>query len=47
MKPESKRTILIVGMGTTPAVLTNAVWALAHSCSLVLDTAQGGGILVK
>ena len=30
MKPESKRTILIAGMGTTPAVLTNAVWALAH-----------------
>lgn len=29
MKPESKRTILIAGMGTTPAVLTNAVWALA------------------
>ena len=24
------RTILIAGMGTSPAVLTNAVWALAH-----------------
>ena len=30
MNPESKRTILIAGMGTSPAVLTNAVWALAH-----------------
>ncbi len=26
----SKRTILVAGMGTSPAVLTNAVWALAH-----------------
>jgi len=24
------RKILIAGMGTSPAVLTNAVWALAH-----------------
>ena len=24
------RTILIAGMGTSPAVLTNAVWALSH-----------------
>ena len=30
MKPESKRKILVVGMGASPAVLTNAVWALAH-----------------
>lgn len=30
MKPESKRKILVVGMGTSPAVLTNAVWELAH-----------------
>ena len=30
MNPESKRTILIAGMGTSPAVLTNVVWALAH-----------------
>ena len=30
MKPESKRKILVIGMGTSPAVLTNAVWALAH-----------------
>ena len=26
----SKRTILIAGMGTSPAVLTETVWALAH-----------------
>ena len=30
MKLESNRKILVVGMGTSPAVLTNAVWALAH-----------------
>lgn len=24
------RKILVAGMGTSPAVLTNAVWALAH-----------------
>ena len=27
---QSKRTILIAGMGTSPAVLTETVWALAH-----------------
>ena len=27
MNPESKRTILIASTGTSPAVLTNAVWA--------------------
>ena len=26
----TSRTILIAGMGTSPGVLTNAVWALAH-----------------
>ena len=26
----ARRKILIAGMGTSPAVLTNAVWALAH-----------------
>jgi len=30
MQQNSKRTILVAGMGTSPAVLTNAVWALAH-----------------
>ena len=27
MNPESKRTILIASIGTSPGVLTNAVWA--------------------
>ena len=27
---KEKRTILVVGMGTSPAVLTETVWALAH-----------------
>ena len=30
MKPESTRKILVAGMGTSPAVLTNAVWTHAH-----------------
>ena len=30
MKSESKRKILVAGMGISPAVLTNTVWALAH-----------------
>ena len=29
-REQSKRTILIAGMGTSPVVLTNAVWAFAH-----------------
>lgn len=28
MNPESKRTILIASIGTSPGVLTNAVWSL-------------------
>ena len=27
MNPEYKRTILIASIGTSPGVLTNAVWA--------------------
>ncbi|MBR1921674.1 MAG: TIGR02584 family CRISPR-associated protein [Kiritimatiellae bacterium] len=27
----AKRTVLVAGMGVSPAVLTNAIWALAHS----------------
>lgn len=27
MNPESKRTILIASIGTSPGVLTNTVWA--------------------
>ena len=30
MNPEPKRTILIASIGTSPGVLTNTVWALAH-----------------
>lgn len=31
----STRTILVAGMGTSPAVLTETVWALAHQEMLV------------
>jgi hypothetical protein len=27
---KEKQTILVVGMGTSPAVMTETVWALAH-----------------
>ena len=30
------RTILVAGMGTSPAVLTETVWALAHQEQLVV-----------
>ena len=30
------RTILIAGMGTSPAVLTETAWALAHQEQLVV-----------
>ena len=30
MQENAKRKILVAGMGTSPAVLTNTVWALAH-----------------
>ena len=29
-REQSKRTILIAGMGTSPAVLTEMVWAREH-----------------
>ena len=29
------RTILIAGMGTSPAVLTETVWALAHQHDII------------
>lgn len=35
MKPP-KRTVLVVGMGTSPAVLTETVWELAHLADPVL-----------
>lgn len=31
-----KRTVLIVGLGTSPAVLTETVWALAHSANPIV-----------
>ena len=49
-----KRTILVAGMGTSPAVLTNAVWALAHAPKpvvpdevVVLITKNGKGMLKR
>lgn len=36
MKIDAKRKILVAGMGTSPAVLTNAVWALAHQAVPVI-----------
>ena len=30
MKQSSKRVVLVTGIGTSPAVLTETVWALAH-----------------
>ena len=32
----AKRTILVAGMGTSPAVLTETVWALAHQAQPVV-----------
>lgn len=31
-----KRTVLVVGMGTSPAVMTETVWALAHQTEAVI-----------
>ena len=31
-----KKTVLVVGMGTSPAVLTETVWALAHQSESVV-----------
>ena len=49
-----RRQILIAGMGTSPAVLTNAVWALAHGDKsvvpdeiVVLITKNGKTLLKK
>ena len=30
IREQTKRKILVAGMGTSPAVLTETVWALAH-----------------
>lgn len=49
-----KRQILVAGMGTSPAVLTNAVWALAHQKKpivpdeiVVFNTKNGKTLLKK
>ena len=51
-KCSARRKILVAGMGTSPAVLTNAVWALAHQKNpvvpdeiVVLITKNGKGLL--
>ena len=31
-----KKTVLVVGMGTSPAVMTETVWALAHQSEPVV-----------
>ena len=44
----ANRTILIAGMGTSPAVLTETVWALAHQADeLMYDNygTSGSGLL--
>ena len=44
----ANRTILIAGMGTSPAVLTETVWALAHQADeLMYDNYgnSGSGLL--
>ena len=50
----NKRTILVAGIGTTPAVLTETVWALAHQREPVvpdqievITTASGKAALIK
>ena len=50
----NKRTILVAGIGTTPAVLTETVWALAHQREPVvpdqievITTASGKAALTK
>jgi CRISPR-associated protein (TIGR02584 family) len=36
-----KKTVLVVGMGTSPAVMTETVWALAHQEHLVVPDEIG------
>ena len=46
-----KKTVLVVGMGTSPAVMTETVWALAHQREPVVPdeigvfTAKNGKML--
>ena len=53
-REQSKRTILIAGMGTSPAVLTETVWVLAHQKKpvvpdeiAVITTKSGREVLQK
>ena len=39
----ANRTILVAGMGTSPAVLTETVWALAHQEIRTSPTSLQGG----
>ena len=44
----SKRIVLIAGMGTSPAVLTETVWALAHQAeSVVPDETVRPGVRLE
>jgi CRISPR-associated protein (TIGR02584 family) len=36
MEEQMRRTILVAGVGLSPAVLTNTVWALAHENTPVI-----------
>ncbi|WP_372807959.1 Fic family protein [Pontiella sp.] len=36
MENQQRKTILVAGIGLSPAVLTNTVWALAHELPAVL-----------
>jgi CRISPR-associated protein (TIGR02584 family) len=38
MKMSDKKIVLVVGMGTSPAVMTETVWALAHQERQVTGT---------
>ena len=48
-----KRQILVAGIGTSPAVLTNAVWTLAHQSEpvvpdeIVVFITKNGKLLLK
>ena len=37
-KMSDKKAVLVVGMGTSPAVMTETVWALAHKERQVTGT---------
>ena len=51
VKMNGKKIVLVVGMGTSPAVMTETVWALAHQSEPVVPdeigvfTAKNGKML--